>query len=138
VKRLLASLVIFFCALATVGSGQALADTVVRSQTIHITATVAPMRCIIVNQTGQIIEITSNTPEPVKPRVFIDKVRANTERSLSPEIYSRYQNLISRSNLTKPGVIYRQTKVTPAQRQAPSFIAKLLGLPNRVVAVLYP
>lgn len=51
--------------------GVASADTISVSQVIHIQGIVPPMRNIIVDSSGNITEITSNTPENVRPRVYL-------------------------------------------------------------------
>ncbi|HET7320835.1 MAG TPA: hypothetical protein VFI84_04630 [Candidatus Saccharimonadales bacterium] len=51
--------------------GLASADSISVSQVIHIRGIVPPMRNIIVDGNGNITEITSNTPENVRPKVYL-------------------------------------------------------------------
>lgn len=77
--------------------GQAAAETLSISQTITITARVAPARSIIVNDTGRMTKIYSNTDEDVAPRVYLNDV-PGPERPLTPQLLVQYKTIISQQN----------------------------------------
>lgn len=88
----------------------AAADSPVSSQTgggsVIITATIAPVRDVLVDNHGVILEILSNTSDNVAPTVY--KNRLDTDPiPLEPGVAERYDSLIRRVNTHKTGVIYR-------------------------------
>ncbi|GEM_PF-4891728 len=99
--------------------GTVAADTVSSAQELHVTAKVLPMRHIIVDPTGQIIEITSNTSEDVTPQVFESSDRPNNQRPLSDDIYRSYQRYTSAGN-SKPGILFQRIQaITAAKTSSP-------------------
>lgn len=57
------------------------------------------MRYIIVNTQGNILEITSNTPQNVTPKVILDSFQNGTELPLTPAILKDYQSKIRGKDL---------------------------------------
>lgn len=57
---------------------------------IHLTGVVPPMRFIVVDRQGDITEITSNTLEDVKPKVFLGSLQSGVELPLTPELQSDF------------------------------------------------
>lgn len=49
------------------------------------------MRFIVVNDQGRITEITSNTPQDVRPQVRLDSIAHGRSLPLTPGIYREYQ-----------------------------------------------
>lgn len=70
------------------------AATLTASGEIRITAVVAPVHYIIVNEDGDIIDITSNTDEDAAPKVYRDKVAAGNEVQLTRAIYQDYRAIV--------------------------------------------
>lgn len=80
----------------------AFADTISVSQTVVITATVAPARSIVVNDAGQMIKIYSNTNERVAPKVYVGKA-PGPEVVLTPQLKSQYDHIMAQPG-SKNGV----------------------------------
>jgi hypothetical protein len=89
-----------------VNSAPAAAQTISASHKIYIRAVVAPARTVVVDKSGQIIEIDSNTASSVTPQVFLNRVTADNEVSLTPAVYNQYLKLLAQSS-TKVGQIYK-------------------------------
>src|SRR3712207_5966059 len=85
-------MVIAVCMVA--GSGTVSAGTISVTQTITITATVAPARSIVVNDQGQMTKIYSNTAENLTPKVYLYDVPGET-RPLTPALLKQYNQIIS-------------------------------------------
>jgi hypothetical protein len=88
-------------------SAQAPLETRSVVQELKVTARVAPVRHIIVDRTGQIIRITSNTPEDVRPQVFLLDSRPANVRPLSDETYRAYRSLVP-AGTARYGVLYER------------------------------
>lgn len=73
----------------------AAAHTVSVSQTITITAVVAPKRSIVVNDSGQMTKIYSNTNDTITPQVYLNDY-PGAARPLTPELLEQYNAVISR------------------------------------------
>lgn len=69
------------------------------SQTIHLTGIMPPLRNIVVDGQDNIIEITSNTPENVVPKVFLGSMKQGNETSLTPAILEDYESKIKGKDL---------------------------------------
>lgn len=74
--------------------GTAAAQTISVSQTITITARVAPARSIIVNEQGRMVKIFSNTDQPVTPKVYTNVV-SNSPLPLTPLLQTQYYEIMS-------------------------------------------
>ncbi len=102
------------------------ADTVSDSQEIGVRATVLPARYIILDFTGRISQILSNTAENVTPSVYRDKIAAGRELPLTAQLLTQYNSLLATVSRPGPGVLYRQAEATVlATMQQPSFISIL-------------
>jgi hypothetical protein len=71
------------------------AQTISVSQTITITATVAPKRSIVVNDKGQMTKIYSNTDQNVEPGVYLNDVPGES-RPLTPELKKQYDDIMAK------------------------------------------
>jgi hypothetical protein len=103
-------------AMPVLPAGTVAADTISSVQELHVSAKVLPMRHIIVDPTGQIIEITSNTSQDVTPQVFESSDKPENQRPLSDEIYQSYQRYTSAGN-SKPGILYQRVQEVTAARK---------------------
>ena len=74
--------------------GGASADIISVSQEIHITGVVAPMRFIVLDGHGNIVEITSNTPENVTPQVYVGSIQHGQPAALTPALLKDYESKI--------------------------------------------
>ena len=99
-KRFLASLTAFvFVATGLVMPTSVSAQTLSVTQEITITARVLPARSIVVNDSGQMIRIYSNTDEHVTPKVYINKAPGE-QTALTPALKQQYQAVLAQhSNL---------------------------------------
>lgn len=75
------------------------------SREIHITAIVAPKRTVIINSTGQIKEIASNTEQDVMPDVYVGKPTVQSKIALTDELYREYRRYVPQGT-TSVGIIY--------------------------------
>ncbi len=69
------------------------ASAVTASQTITITATVAPARSIIVNDQGEVLSVISNTDLYITPTVYLGKMHGPAQL-LTPELLVKYNEII--------------------------------------------
>ena len=79
---------------------------------IVVTAVVAPVRYVLVNQNIEIIEILSNTPLNVPPKVYQSSFKSN-EIPLTTPIDKSYRDIIVKINTSKTGVIYSRQANQP-------------------------
>lgn len=84
--------VLAFCLVVPISSVSA--KTISITQTITITATVAPARSIVINDKGEMIKIYSNTTENVTPRVYLNDVPGEA-RPLTPGLLKQYKQVMS-------------------------------------------
>lgn len=78
---------------------------------IKVQAEVLPAHKIIVDDTGMIIRIFSNTTEDIpEPRVFQDSLESTNERPLSEEIRKEYSRLVP-SGKSRIGVLYDRNSI---------------------------
>lgn len=94
-------------------TGQTSAAPGPASGKIYITAIVAPKRTIIVNETGKIVEIASNTEQDVVPVVYIGKPTVESKRTLSVDLYRQYRTLVP-EGIDTVGILYGQAGAAPA------------------------
>lgn len=92
---------------------------------VIITAVIAPVRYILVDDNYRVQEIISNSRTDVTPVVYKD--RLNTAPiSLTPAIASQYAAIMAHVNASHPGVIYR-FKQDMAKKQTGLFARTNLG-----------
>ncbi|HSX36526.1 MAG TPA: hypothetical protein VLG13_00155, partial [Patescibacteria group bacterium] len=97
-RRLFWGLVLLFV-VAPLGAGQASADSMSVSVEIHITGIVPAMRNIVVDARGNIIEITSNTPDNVTPKVYLGSLQNGNEVPLTTAIQKDYEQKVQGKDL---------------------------------------
>lgn len=83
------------------------ADAVTITQQLHVSARVLPMRHIIVDPTGQIVQITSNTTANVKPQVFEQTDAPRNQRPLTRAIYRQYRTVVHDGSANY-GILYER------------------------------
>jgi len=105
--------------------GTVSADTLSVSQTIHITGVVPPMRNIVVDGHGNILEITSNTPENVTPKVFLDSMKDGNETSLTAAILKDYESKIKGRDLRSTELHFTLPDPQAAKVSRPSWLTAL-------------
>lgn len=95
-------------------AGQALAATQSITQELHITAIVPAHRDIVIDSSGHITEIISNTPQDMTPTVYEgnDGASANI-RPLTETLYANYRQVVP-VGTSKTGILYRFSPVTVA------------------------
>jgi hypothetical protein len=81
------------------------ADTISVSQTITVTAVIAPARYIIVNKTGIITSILSNSAQDVAPKVYLGNPQG-VQQSLTPALQKKYESILLHYHGNKVGTIY--------------------------------
>ncbi len=74
---------------------------------VAITATIRPMRVIVVDQTLTIKKVISNTKEDIRPMVVLD-TEDGKELAYSDAIYTQYEDLKPTLNFSKPGILYER------------------------------
>lgn len=70
------------------------ARTLSASQELTVTAVVPAHRDIVVSASGEILEITSNTPEDVTPQVYLGSVAPENQQELTPDLLRQYRLLV--------------------------------------------
>jgi len=105
--------------------GTVSADTLSVSQTIHITGVVPPMRNIVVDSQGNILEITSNTPENVTPNVFLGSMQEGNETSLTAAILKDYELKIQGKDLESTELHFALPDPQTAKVSHPSWLTAL-------------
>jgi hypothetical protein len=86
------------------------ADDISVTQELHVTAKVLPMRHIIVDRTGNISEITSNTDEPVEPEIFELQDKPENRIHLTGSIRQQYDAVLKNVS-SKKGILYQRSQV---------------------------
>jgi len=74
---------------------------------IKVTAIVPPMRHIVIDATGAITQVTSNTLEDIEPKVYESDVKSDNERLLTDEIYQQYRSAVPIGTAAR-GVLYER------------------------------
>ena len=77
------------------------------TQELHITAKVLPAQRIVVDYSGQILEITSNTALDTTPTVYLLNDSPDNQIALTDSIRERYLSLIW-PGTAKPGTLYKR------------------------------
>lgn len=96
-------------AVVALQSGDVSARSLSLTQDLKVSAIVLPKRQIIVNQTGQITEITSNTLEDVTPIAILRDGTFDTAVQLTPELYEQYRAQVP-VGTAQYGVLYNQAQ----------------------------
>jgi len=73
---------------------------------------VLPTHYVIVDDNQKIVEITSNTPDAARIKVYIGSVKSGNEMALTHEIKSEYDNLLN-GNQKRYGVLYKSPAEVP-------------------------
>ncbi|HSX36638.1 MAG TPA: hypothetical protein VLG13_00750 [Patescibacteria group bacterium] len=123
-KRLFWGLVLLFV-VAPLGAGQAHADSMSVSVEIHITGIVPPMRNIVVDAKGNIIEITSNTPENVTPKVYVGSLQNGNEVPLTTAIQKDYEQKVQGKDLHSTDLHFSRSAPQTAKAAQPGWLVAL-------------
>ncbi len=107
--------------IASVYSDQASAATLSASQQITVTGRVPPMINIIVDQSGQIIEITSNTTDDVTPNVYLLSLTAGNQRALTTPLYKEYRAHVP-AGTRQYGILYKRSPPVATRNLALAFM----------------
>lgn len=103
IKRVAIILLALAVPLLYSGSSQAAPTSV--TQELKVTARVLPARQVILDQRGDIIRITSNTPEDIMPTVYISNDIPSNRIPLSESTYIEYRKYVP-VGTAKYGVLY--------------------------------
>ena len=76
---------------------------------IQVYGKVLPTHSVVVDSSGKIIEIYSNTTEDTVPKVYINHIAAETEVPITAEIYQQFQALVP-SGTSRVGILYQQNE----------------------------
>lgn len=87
-------MVILVSAVPFVWAGPAAAAEISVTRELTVTAEVPHHRDIVVDLSGQITRITSNTLQDVIPQVYSLSIAPENRRPLSPELYEQYRKLV--------------------------------------------
>ncbi|HUD05339.1 MAG TPA: hypothetical protein VMR18_00245 [Candidatus Saccharimonadales bacterium] len=88
------------------------------SGTIVVTAVIAPVRYVLIDNKGNIKEILSNTKENITPKVYINSL-SSSQATLTIQVYQRYEAIIDKVNTKRTGIIYQnknKNSIRTAQR----------------------
>ena len=95
-----------------------------QSETITISATVPPMRYVVVDQAFQIQEITSNSPLTIQPVAKMSSIDGSSVQWNS-DIEKQYNKLLPNLDFSHPGVIYHRAQAQSVFVSAISRIKQL-------------
>jgi hypothetical protein len=88
------------------------AETISVAHKITVTAKVAPTRTIVVDNSGKIVKIFSNTSAAVEPIVFKNSIAGPNSVALTDQILQQYRHLLpSRAG---PGLVYSRATTSKA------------------------
>lgn len=85
----------------------AAAETSQYNNQIRVYGVVLPKHHVIVDEWDNITEIISNTEKDVAPTVYINKISDENMRTLTPEIYQQYRQLVPAGS-SKIGTLYKR------------------------------
>lgn len=105
--------------------GVAGANALSVSQVIYITATVPPMRFIVVDSHSNIIEITSNSTENVVPKVLRGSLQSSKQVLLTPAILKDYQQKIRGKDLRNADLHFTAATSQAAHKEVSSWLSGL-------------
>jgi hypothetical protein len=106
-------IIVFLVSLAGVGIGlvgSAHAEELSVTQEIHVQATVPDRRHIILDPSGRIIRIISNTPNDVAPEAFVGDDTPDKQVPLTPELYRDFRKHVP-VGTSKAGILYERATV---------------------------
>lgn len=95
------------------GSRPASAATLSASGEVHLSGKVAPAHYVIVDGSGTILTIMSNTDQDTVPLIYKDKLAAPDKIPLTPAIYDQYLKIVP-SGTSHAGVLYKSPNPSPA------------------------
>lgn len=101
-------LIFSLLALPVLLTGTAMAATQTITREIQVSAVVPDRRDVVVDLTGNIVRITSNTPSDVLPSVYLLENAPENAVPLTPELYEQYRRLVPEGT-AKYGVLYERT-----------------------------
>ena len=123
--RLLSALLVSTL-LITAGAGianaqEATYEYIVYNDTITVSGKVLPAQHIILDSTGEISEILSNTDQDVIPKVYVGRIANETQVQLTDEIYKSFKELVPDGS-SKVGTLYKRDLVPkPEEKRGPIF-----------------
>lgn len=140
-KLLAGFIVLVLTPLLAVASASA--ETMSVSVQITVTAVVPSHRDIILDQSGHIMSITSNTTEDVTPTVYALTVDPQHKLPLTDDLYAQYRTYVP-VGTAKYGVLYSRGSATLSAAGARGVI-KLISkkqsqnsVPQPILAAIYP
>lgn len=81
------------------------------TQELHVTAKVAPKRRIVIDASGRITQIISNTTEDVLPDVFLYDIAPRNRQELTDRLYEEYRSHVPEGT-AKYGILYDRADPT--------------------------
>lgn len=87
------------------GHVSAASDQVV--QELHVTAKVPHHRDIVIDNTGNITHIYSNTKQDVKPDVYLGSVEPKNKKPLTDKLYKQYRKHVP-TGTAEYGILYQK------------------------------
>ena len=103
---------------------------IVQSGQVTLEGIVPPMRCLIVNNQNQIIEVVSNTNNETQPTVFRNKVLNGNQISMTNPIQREYNTLSRQLNLNQVGIVYKLGHPSPKVKKSIPLILSVLTWHN--------
>jgi hypothetical protein len=82
------------------------ADSPASGGSVVITAVIAPVRTIVINDQNKILEVISNGPNNVTPSVYKNRLTTKPV-ALTPAIYDQYAVILRNTELHRTGIIYK-------------------------------
>lgn len=76
-----------------------------KSAEITVTGVVQPARYIIINKSGQLTEIISNTKKQIKPVVFLDNIKIGNEKELTNNLLTDYNRVLAENVEFQMGIL---------------------------------
>jgi hypothetical protein len=110
--------VLYLCAILSIScicSATAQADPVSSGSAV-ISAEIKPVRYVLIDNNGDILQIESNTPRNVAPLIYKDKY-TSPPKPVTKSIETQYQAILAKVNTNNTGVIYsklEKTKLSPS------------------------
>ncbi|HET9173739.1 MAG TPA: hypothetical protein VFN56_00480 [Candidatus Saccharimonadales bacterium] len=104
------------------------AQAVAVSQEIHIRGVVPPMRFIVVDGHGDIMEVTSNTPDNVTPVVRLNSIAHGATVPLTTNLRDAYRQKTAGHDMHSLDLHFALPNPELAKRQTPTLLAKYLHI----------
>ena len=87
---------------------------------IEIRATVKPMRYVIVNAAGEVLQISSNNNQPdIEPAIYLNEVKLGNELPVTPQVIETTRVLL-KGKAIKPGILYNRAALVVLSDQSMS------------------